>query len=95
VFSFTDFLRGDRVLSKEGELSREYVAEVLRKLSEWHKDNARFLLTKSSLRAYRALRAALSAHPDNGHAYSQAQRQPMFECKNVFRSALRYDLMLL
>jgi len=95
TFVVTDKLRGDLILQKGNDVSVDYVKGVLQELLEWQRDNAGFLLTKDSLRAYRALRAALAVEPENGNSYSRNQRQKMFKCKNRFRGTLKSDLTLL
>lgn len=95
AFVVTDKLRGDLILTKGNDVSVNYVKGVLQELLDWQRDYAGFLFTRDSLRAYRALRAALSVEPENGGSYTRKQREQMFRCKNRFRGILKSDLTLL
>lgn len=95
AFVVTEKLRGDLILQKGSTVSVDYVKGVLQEILDWERDHAGFLLTKDSLRAYRALRAALSLEPEHRNSYSRTQREQMFRCKNRFRGTLKSDLTLL
>ncbi len=93
AFELTDKLRGDYI--KSSKLEKEYIAQVLENLHEWHRTKAGFILTKNSLKAFYNLRAALSAEPNSDGCYSKKQRHEIWVCKNRFRGILKSDLNLL
>ncbi len=94
AFRITDKLTGHILYRKTESVTPAYIRAVLEELLEWHRSKAGFLLTRSSIRTYRALRDALNAEPTDS-TYSRGQLDAMFRGKNELRGALKSDLSLL
>jgi hypothetical protein len=93
AFFITDQLRSEYVFGEI--LSPDFLRKVLEDLLEWNKSSAGFLLSADSLKAYYAIRKMLSAVPEHTDKYSSTQRKSIWNCKNLFRAALKRDLDLL
>lgn len=77
------------------DLSKREVEKIYVDLSNWVAEDASFLLSKESLKAYYALRNSLLVKPKNEQKYSREQRKNMWTAKNRFRGCLRNDVNLL
>ena len=93
AFEITDQLRSEYVFKED--LKQEFFQEVRTKIQDWNKTKAGFLLSKSSLKSFYALRRALGVEPEENGQYSEKQRKQIWQCKNDFRGALKGDLNLL
>jgi hypothetical protein len=94
AFKINDRLRGELLFRKAIPPAPAAMREVLAQLQEWHRAEAGFLLTRSSIEAYRALRNALAAPPSHLPC-SQEHLTAIFKAKNELRGALKSDLRLL
>ncbi len=73
----------------------EHTRETLDQLMGWERERAGLVLSRRSLRAFYALRDALSRGPGDGNAYTSEQLENMWRARNVFRGRLRDDVGLL
>ena len=93
AFEITDDLRGEFLFRPE--LSWDELQAVSRRLAEWHKKRAAFILSAQSISAWYAINSALAPRPDVEGHIPAAARNKIWDAKNKFRASLRNDLQLL
>ena len=93
AFSITQGLLGNIIENEK--LKKEEVVEIYNALSNWACNDASFILSQKSLKAYYRIRDALLVEPEDKGNYSQEQRKSMWKAKNKLRATLRDDVHLL
>jgi hypothetical protein len=93
AFEITDDLRGEYLF--ENNIDPKVLASVRKRLQDWNKTKAAFLLSEKSLKAFYKLRKALLLSLSSGNTFSEENVKRIWECKNSFRTALKEDVDLL
>ena len=93
AFSITQGLLGSII--ENDKLNKEDVMEIHNALSSWACNDASFILSQKSLKAYYRIRNALLVEPSENGSYSKEQRESMWKTKNKLRASLRDDVHLL
>ncbi|MCD4668202.1 MAG: hypothetical protein K8R44_06410 [Sulfurimonas sp.] len=99
VFSITDKLRSEYIL--KGSIDQNYILEIHQQLTNWHKSEGGYLLSKNSEDNYRILRDNLINSLDSFKSdtlkveLNKDEALKLRELKSNFRRCLRHDLDLI
>lgn len=93
AFEITERLRGEH-LNDRG-LSDDEATKLREELATWNRSDAALIMSRRTLKAFRALRDHLRRESRTEAAFSREERQKILQLKNEFRRAMRADVQLL
>lgn len=84
---------GIKKLNSEAKIiPQEQQVKILRQLNAWVENDAGLFLSKEVIDSYYKLRKALGNNPGDGTSYTDIQVEKLWNARNEFRAALRYDI---